>query len=365
LSQTRYKSLEMSVEGQSVKKYAQKYRKWIATVQNPDPSENFPQKMVSLCSDIKFICWGYEMGNEKVGEVNPAYVEGEDTGGNLHYQVYFETTKQYTQSAMRQHLTDEDGNGIWTEWAYAPKSAQTYAVKADHTLVDGPWEWGGQSKQGERNDLKAAVEAMKKNNLTYDDLRKTGQHHGVCAKYKGYIKEIEMDICTEQLKEIEWPIKLSATFSDMSRPGEPDETKTWEMNKPDPKNKKRNWWVVAKADWGKTYWMNEKLGDFKVYAVPKDKTYRYETYDDQDLIIYDDRNAEFSEYADVLNTWKVRSQVCGKVRYTTKYWKRNHTRNIIVLNNHTIEEVGFTEEHVKAMHARFTVIDIRESKRVD
>lgn len=302
-----------------------------------------------MCADIKFICWAYEMGDNHVGEENPAYVEGEDIGGNLHFQVYFETTKQYRQSEIRKLMKNEDyPQGFHLEWSYAPKSAEAYAVKADHTLVDGPWEWGSKANPGQRNDLAAARKAIVEEKLDYKGLRLTGKHDQVCAKYKNFIKEIARDVVEQQLKPIEWPIVFK------------HEDKQWVMDKPDPSNKKRNWWIVSDPDWGKSYWANETLGDFKVYSIPVDKTYRFEDYDDEDLIVYDDKAADFAEYSDVLNTHKLRQQVPGKVRYETKYWKRNHTRNVIVLTNKTIEEVGFSAPHVTAMHSRFIVIDLRK-----
>lgn len=334
-----------------VTKQAPKYRKWVCTVQNPDPGEDFVKKMLGMVDSIKYLAWSYEMGNDQISDSNPAYTDDYE-GGNLHYQVYFETTKQYRQSAISTLLTDEEGNKIWIQWSYAPQSAENYAIKSDKTLVDGPWFWGSKG-QGERNDLKAARAAIEKDHLNYESLRRTGKHDTVCAKYRNYIKEIAMDVEAKELKPITWPIVLKHKFNE------------WKMDKPNPAVKKRSWWIVADPDWGKTYWANETLGDMLVYSIPNDARYRYENYQDEDIIIYDDKSCSFAEYSDVLNTFKLRQQVSGAVRNVTKYWKRNHTRNIIVLTNKTIEQVGFSEAHVPAMHARFITIDLRKKAEIE
>lgn len=146
-----------------------------------------------------------------------------------------------------------------------------------------------------------------------------------------------------KLKEVQYPIKLIT------------ESKTYEMLKPDPNIKRRNWWIVAQPNAGKTYWMNKTFKGQKIYC-PRMGKYPFEGYKNQDIIIYDDRTGvTFEEFADVANTWDVPKPVYGEVRFVTQDWKLGHTRSIIVLSNHTIEETMKEEDWVR-MKKRFIQI---------
>nr|WAE42694.1 MAG: replication associated protein [Cressdnaviricota sp.] len=150
-------------------------RMWMMTVQNPDPAEDFTKWMTRKVPDLKFMVWSYEMGDKETGVDNPAYDEelharGELQGGNLHYQVYFETRKQYRLTAMRTHIGHH-----WLEISYAPRSAEKYCCKADHTLVDGPWEFGEPKKPGDRSDIHRAVKILKEDK----DMRRVAEQEPV------------------------------------------------------------------------------------------------------------------------------------------------------------------------------------------
>jgi len=146
-----------------------------------------------------------------------------------------------------------------------------------------------------------------------------------------------------EMKAIEWPIKLKT------------EGKTYEMNKPDVRLKKRHWWIVAKANAGKTKWVNKTFAGIKIY-VPRMGAYPFEGYMDEDIIIYDDRDGvKFEEFSDVCNTWDIMKPIAGQIRYITQNWKIGHARNVIVMSNHTIEESMPECDHQR-MKKRFVQI---------
>lgn len=133
---------------------------------------------------------------------------------------------------------------------------------------------------------------------------------------------------SRQLKAVEFPIKLEC-----------EEKKSYEMLAPDPRNKKRSWWIVAPPNAGKTLWLNRTFAGVSIYS-PRTGPYPFEGYLDQDIIVYDDREGvTFAEFASVLNTWEIVTPIAGQVRYRTQNWKLGHTRSVIVLSNRTIEEV--------------------------
>lgn len=145
------------------------------------------------------------------------------------------------------------------------------------------------------------------------------------------------------LKSVTWPIELHTA------------ERKYEMLAPDPKIKKRSWWIIAPPNAGKTRWLNRVFAGVAVYT-PRMGKYPFEGYADQDIIIYDDRKSvSFEEFSDVLNTWDMVHPVYGEVRYTQQNWKMGHTRNIIVLSNKTIEQ-SVPEEDVIRMKKRFIQI---------
>lgn len=152
-----------------------------------------------------------------------------------------------------------------------------------------------------------------------------------------------------QLKPIQWPIRLVT------------EQQTYEMVKPvigeDGKYvKKRNWWIKAEPNAGKTYWINKTFGGYKIW-MPRMGKYPFEGYNGAEIVIYDDREAEvtFAEFSDVCNVWNIVKPIYGEVRFRTQNWPLNAIRCVIVLSNKMIEDV-FQGTHLNAMKKRFIQI---------
>lgn len=186
-----------------------------------------------------------------------------------------------------------------------------------------------------------------------------GADHGVAQLARGFDplreklgkrKSMWQDHCwSEQhrvlmaLTPVNYPIKLEC------------EGRTYEMLAPDPRHKKRNWWIVAPPNAGKTRWLNKTFAGQCIYS-PRTGKYPFEGYLDQDIIVYDDRDGvSFAEFASVLNTWDIVQPVAGEVRYNVQNWKLGHTRSIIVLSNKTIEQ-SMPEDDWQRMKKRFMQI---------
>nr|WAE42227.1 MAG: replication associated protein [Cressdnaviricota sp.] len=164
--------------------------------------------------------------------------------------------------------------------------------------------------------------------------------------YKWYQNYLQFS----KFKAVQFPIKLVTAEA------------TYEMIKPDPANKKRNWWIVAPPNTGKTRWIQNTFAGTKVWT-PRLGKYPYEGYDGEEIIIYDDRGkVSFEEYSNVLNTYKVRTPVYGEVRFRTQDWPVNTTRSIIVLSNLKIEDSfqdadsALMDLNIKRMKKRFIQI---------
>lgn len=145
------------------------------------------------------------------------------------------------------------------------------------------------------------------------------------------------------LSDPTWPVTLEC------------EGTTYEMHKPDPAIKKRSWWIVAPPNAGKTRWLNRKFKGQRIYC-PRSGKYPFEGYEDQDIVVYDDRQGvKFEEFASVLNTWDIPMPIAGEIRYITQNWKIGHTRSIIVLSNKTLEE-SMEPDDIQRMRKRFIQI---------
>lgn len=135
------------------------------------------------------------------------------------------------------------------------------------------------------------------------------------------------------------------------------------LHKPDPAVKQRNIWFVAVADAGKSYFISKLFGASKVYYLTKSKSqYWFEDYEHEDVIICDDVLIPFADIANVLNTHLHPGvRVAGQVRYVNKYWKKGHTRTMIVLNNFRIEDkYGPLADPMKARFKQYDFATLKE-----
>lgn len=234
---------------------------------------------------------------------------------------------------------EEANSGIWICEAFAPQKAKDYVCKADKTFVEGPFEAGRQVGQGQREDLYAVAAAIDAG-ATYTSLRKARSNLMVLAKHKRFVQELESDTRPART-ELQYPI----TWKDLT------------MLKPDPANKKRNWWIRAPPDFGKTREFNALFKGKRAYWIRGNLAERWEDYDHEEVIIYDDATLDFAELTVVTAAVDGLVHVPGKTRYERMHFKEAQVRTIIVLTNKRISDCGFSEIHVPAVEARFTVRD--------
>jgi len=194
--------------------------------------------------------------------------------------------------------------------------------------------WKQYISKGDDFDAGAAVSGD-----SYDPLREElGKRKSL---YADHIWSRDFAV-SRSMREIEYPVELECDGI------------TYQLSRPDPTRKRRSWWIIAPPNAGKTRWVNRFFAGRRIW-FPRTGKYPFEGYDDQDIIIYDDRESvTFAELADVLNTWDIIKPIAGEVRYVTKNWKLGHTRSVIVLSNKTIEE-AFPDDILR-MRKRFIQI---------
>jgi len=106
------------------------------------------------------------------------------TTGKLHLQGYLELDNAKTCSAIQKivedkcHLQPADGSR---------KSNQIYCTKSESAIADTVYEWGGQKKQGTRNDLNEVAEFIKGGARIREVAR---EHPTMVIKYHNNLKAL-------------------------------------------------------------------------------------------------------------------------------------------------------------------------------
>jgi len=325
----------MSVEAVEKKKKKPKvknFRAWVAVMQKPseimqDPDQ-FWDEFQHKVKRIKFAGWAYEQGEE----------------GNLHLQIYYETSVGITASAMFKQIK---GWLHWMQPSYKPEAAYEYAIKADKTLVAGPWTRGERVGQGKRQDLKEAWAAIMQRGETYDSMMRSGQHLNVCANQKQWIFSL-IALKTEYKEPVAYPLELTVP----SRWKDRDET--YIMNAPAKSYKQRHWWLYGEASTGKTYMLDKLLGKMNAFYAKGENPTALEAYAGQDLLWFDDASLDRQTLISLCDHTTRAFTISA--RYCNIWLKEDSIRNIIVSCNYNIDEHPHLKGDRKAIHERFTEI---------
>lgn len=267
------------------------------------------------------------------------------TTGTPHIQGYVQWKKARDMTACikglnrgryKDYPSVQVAMGTW-------KQNHEYIMKGETNIQPGVEEGIAEDinvrarKQGARTDLmemKQAIMNGKSRMMVIDEFPELAQRYRTPMDNWFRMKR---DGTPE---EIEWPVV----------------TKWFTMEKPDPANKKRHIYLWGPPTIGKTHQLQTMLEGKKVFMAGSEFLYRFEDYDDEDIVIYDDTLPIRKELIDATETWKLSRRRVGKNRYSTAYWKKGHTRNLIILANHppskTLNDAAF--------QARFTVIEVKE-----
>lgn len=254
------------------------------------------------------------------------------TTGTKHYQGYVQFEKKKNLTGARKAIP-----GAHMEIARAPLAKnQEYCKKSGKVHEEGKAEEiePEQRKQGNRSDLKNLMNDIKEGKSRFELME---AHPEAMAKYSKFADEYRQGLARADEKEIVWPVKLPWATID----------------KPEPSLKKRHLWIWGPPDLGKTYEVSKAVEGMKVYFTGQEVKYRFEGYDDQELIVFDDTKVTLDELLDCSNTYLHAKERAGGSRYVRTYWKKKQTRTMIVLSNHP---PPFEDESFKA---RFNVIEVK------
>jgi len=292
-------------------------------------------------------CWTWTLNNPTSQVAwKPAimtylvYVEQKaPTTGTRHFQGYVQFKKKKAIQHFRTAIPGAHG-----EKSKGDAASNIRYIKEDEkkTNIGGVVEHGEPDPaawvapaQGKRNDLVAAMESAAEGKSKLEMME---AHPTVMARYGKFISEYKELKEAPKLSDIAWPVR----------------TPWCVIEKPAPNNKQRHWYIWGPPNLGKTYAMQSILGATKTYWVPNKDKYRYEGYDNEELIVYDDcNNIPVSELIEISNTWLSAKEVPGESRYTRKYWRRGQTRTIVILSNHAPQ---YSSDNWAAFDARFNVV---------
>lgn len=326
------------------------WKSFMITVHDPDPSMDFLKYMKEAFPDLARMSWGYEAG---------------DKTGHPHYQVYATT---FDQHRLEEFYDDEVWDNVdtgrchshmicrvdWLQGAYAPKAAEVYCVKADHTLIP-PWDGFENPKvwqhpdylfRGQRHELQQLREALRAGE-TYVSLRDQGKCLNALAKYPRFAKELEQDAEQAKYKSPEYPLRLKLLDLDL----ELLDPKT--LDAQGDLNKKRNIWIWGPKSVGKTRQVQKALAEYKyqlVTALGQDVA--FEVYLGNEIILFDDCFCTAQQICAFTDT-NDRNQVI-RVRNVNVTVPGKSVRLVIYLSNKPIAESFQNVDLAERVQARFT-----------
>lgn len=205
-----------------------------------------------------------------------------------------------------------------------PKHFDLYFGKHGH--IHSAWNWNGWVKYcAKEKDFKA-------------DIRTTEDAPEVWKDYKRKkLDKLEYEADKDDRKNIGWPIKLFGNT----------------IYAPKNTEKKRHLFFVGKPDLGKTKAINDAFEGMKVWVASSENLYRFEGYNDEEVLIWDDVMPTKGEIIQMAEIYKLKVERIGRCRYYKQYWKIGQCRLIICVNNQKPEfwfEPWFT--------ARFNLINL-------
>lgn len=271
-------------------------RAWCFTVNNPEEEIKFKKQM------------NYLLYTEQKAP----------TTGTIHYQGYVQFFKSKALTGAKNmipgaHLSIARGT-LAQNKAYIvddEKKTNTGLLMEHGVAEDIAPE---KNKQGKRTDIKKMLRMVEEKKSYFEIVE---EHPEAFGMYEKMIERHRMECEEKDNKEIEFPVTLP-----------------WcTIDKPDPANKQRHYWVWGPSDVGKTRAMQEALKGTKTFLA-SNNNYVFESYRDEELLVFDDCMPSLEEILDCSNTWELRKERAGGSRYIKRYWKKGQTRTILVLANH-------------------------------
>lgn len=175
---------------------------------------------------------------------------------------------------------------------------------------------GEAKNQGSREDLKDIKQMINegKKRKEIDD-----EFPDLVARYPKWIDEKYAEKDFNHVKPPIYPIKTPWGFN---------------IEKPDASIKKRHWLIVGPPSIGKTRFFEEDLKNVDIYLAGAACQWRYDGYEDQDIIVYDDiEEFKEAELEEVSNTYSHKKRRFGDKKYSSPYWKPFQARTMIMIMN--------------------------------
>lgn len=289
--------------------------------------------------------------NNYIGEpiFNPKYMDylgwAPQVGdsGTPHLQGYVQFTKPRVMARVVTALKDAGPAHVEAAKGTGQQARDYYAVDEKGTNVGEVVEHGAldpdavntpaKANQGTRVDLKTVEKALREGQ-PLSLVR--AEWPDVFAKYQHWVNWIVSDMDRGERKEVVYPIVLP-----------------WcSIPKPDPAEKKRHWWIWGPPDVGKTHITQTAMAGMKVFSAGPQPKYRFEGYEHEDIVLFDDCVPTLQEILDATNTWLIQRERVGGKRYSSGYWKVGHCRTLVILANHA------PKDWPASFHARFNVVAV-------
>lgn len=144
-------------------------------------------------------------------------------------------------------------------------------------------------------------------------------------------------LARRRLKDVTWPLKFPSHLG-------------WR----DAYNlgKRRHIWITGRPDCGKTLMINQMFDGLRRYLRPAASKYPFDSYMQEEVIIYDDTYPPFTEAVAVSNNYSAETPIVGDQRYHQKTWMAYQQRVMIVLSNLPLRAC-YNSSDLPGMLARF------------
>lgn len=266
-------------------------RNWFATIHDVDfdPSSAFSLDRVKYC------VWQKEVGKETQKE---------------HLQLYVEFKQPMTLAGMKKISP----TAHWEKRMGTAEQARHYCTKED-TRVDGPWEIGKWTTQGERSDL-TEVTDLALQGASQQEIATT--YPNTWVRYSRGIQSLQA-------------ARLGPYMHD----------------------KVRGIWIHGEPRIGKTTHVYETYGFENVYM--KDATNKwFDGYNGESVICMDDTDHRSTEFSNLLKRWADKFPVRGEVKGGSVELQHKF---FICTSNYTIDHLWPSDtELIKALEGRFEYV---------
>lgn len=247
--------------------------------------------------------------------------------------------------------THADGGGHIHAFAFLAKELDTrneryFDIRGFHPNI--------KNAEMKRNWKSAVYYCMKEGDYIVENIELLDTPEGFTKKMND-LKAWQSYVQSKKLKPVTFPLIL------------PDEKRT-SVPVPTAANRKRHIWIVARPDWGKTWWLNVTFANQIVFYPINACDTPFDHYNNENVILFDDY--KFEEYhkemlIEISNCYTSQRHVYARTRHYPKFWPTQSNPGGVRLMIVVANSVPFNWWDCDWFTSRFNVFDLSYSPKWD